>query len=135
MSTTWLASKENPQNALQVKVERQMSNNQINLTSAEALIRKKAGDQAEIGIELLKVCAETVQLISTSSALPGMFSTGEPIKSQNQPSQISAHAHLTNYALYSQKLADSFVGRFEEMFNISLIWYAAGSVHRWSQDL
>nr|CAD7267484.1 unnamed protein product [Timema shepardi] len=37
-----------------------MSNNQINLTSAEALIRKKAGDQAEIGIELLKVCAETV---------------------------------------------------------------------------
>nr|CAD7205519.1 unnamed protein product [Timema douglasi] len=98
-----------------------MSNNQINLTSAEALIRKKAGDQAEMGIELLKVCAETVQLISTSSALPGMFSTGEPIKSQNQPSQISAHAHLTNYALYSQKLADSFVGRFEEMLNISLI--------------
>nr|CAD7572005.1 unnamed protein product [Timema californicum] len=33
-----------------------------------------------------------------------MLGTGEPIKSQNQPSQISTHA------LYSHKLADSFVG-------------------------
>nr|CAD7259920.1 unnamed protein product [Timema shepardi] len=49
------------------------------------------------------------QLISTSSALPEMFGKGEPIKSQNQPSQISAHA------LYNQKRADSFVVRYEEI--------------------
>nr|CAD7453220.1 unnamed protein product [Timema tahoe] len=53
---------------------------------------------------------KNVQLISTLSALPEMFGTGKPIKSQNQTSQISAHAHLTTHALYSQKQADSFVG-------------------------
>nr|CAD7460226.1 unnamed protein product [Timema tahoe] len=40
-----------------------------------------------------------------------MLGTREPIKSQNQTSQISAYAHLKTHALYSQKLADSFVGR------------------------
>nr|CAD7266981.1 unnamed protein product [Timema shepardi] len=40
-----------------------------------------------------------VQLISTSSALPEMFGTGDPIKSQNQLSQISVHAHLATHAL------------------------------------
>nr|CAD7260483.1 unnamed protein product [Timema shepardi] len=39
-----------------------------------------------------------------------MFGTGEPIKSRSQPSQISAHAYLTTHALYSQKLAGSFIG-------------------------
>ncbi|CAG2055086.1 unnamed protein product [Timema podura] len=47
----------------------------------------------------------TIQLISTSSAMPEMFGTGEPIKSQNQPSQISVHAHLTMHAFYNQKQA------------------------------
>nr|CAD7573092.1 unnamed protein product [Timema californicum] len=56
-------------------------------------------------------CSVKVQLISTSSALPEMFGTGEPIKSQNQPSQISAYAHLTTHALYSLKQSDSFVSR------------------------
>nr|CAD7602253.1 unnamed protein product [Timema genevievae] len=37
-----------------------MSNNQINVTTSEALIRKKAGDKAEMGIEVLKECAEKV---------------------------------------------------------------------------
>nr|CAD7571801.1 unnamed protein product [Timema californicum] len=48
-------------------------------------------------------CPAEVQLISTSSALPEMFGTGEPIISQNQPSQIIAHAYLTTHALYSVK--------------------------------
>nr|CAD7453730.1 unnamed protein product [Timema tahoe] len=39
-----------------------------------------------------------------------MLGTGDPIKSQNQPSQISAHAHLSTHVLYRQKLADSFIG-------------------------
>nr|CAD7196033.1 unnamed protein product [Timema douglasi] len=55
------------------------------------------------------------QLISTSPALPKMFGKGKPIISQEQPSQISAHAHLSTHALYSQKQADSFVGRWEEI--------------------
>ncbi|CAG2057891.1 unnamed protein product [Timema podura] len=54
-----------------------------------------------------------VQLFSTLSALLEMLGTGEPIKSQNQPSQISAHA------LYSQKLADSFVVRYSTAEYIS----------------
>nr|CAD7575708.1 unnamed protein product [Timema californicum] len=33
-----------------------------------------------------------VQLLSTLYSLPGMFGIGDPIKSQNQPSKISAHA-------------------------------------------
>nr|CAD7449008.1 unnamed protein product [Timema bartmani] len=41
-------------------VESKMSNNQINVTSAEALIRKKAGDKAEMSIGVLKECAEKV---------------------------------------------------------------------------
>nr|CAD7200433.1 unnamed protein product [Timema douglasi] len=45
-----------------------------------------------------------VQLFSTSSALPEMFGSGEPIKSQNQPSsQISVHAHLTTHTLCTKK--------------------------------
>nr|CAD7607211.1 unnamed protein product [Timema genevievae] len=40
-----------------------------------------------------------------------MLGTGEPIKSQNQTSHISVYVHLSTHALYSQKLADSFVGR------------------------
>nr|CAD7405256.1 unnamed protein product [Timema cristinae] len=57
-----------------------------------------------------------IQLVSTSFALTDTFGTGEPINSRNQPSQISAHAHLTTHALYSQKkLADSFIGRCEEI--------------------
>nr|CAD7206117.1 unnamed protein product [Timema douglasi] len=60
-----------------------------------------------------------VQLISTLSALPEMFGTGEPIKSQNQPSRISAHVYMTTLVLYSPKLADSFVGRGEEIRNNS----------------
>nr|CAD7259994.1 unnamed protein product [Timema shepardi] len=43
-----------------------------------------------------------------------MFSTGEPIKFQNRPSQISVQAHLTTHALYSQKLTDSLVGRCDD---------------------
>nr|CAD7455791.1 unnamed protein product [Timema tahoe] len=53
-------------------------------------------------------CSTKVQLISTLSALPEMFGTGEPIRSQNhQPPQNSAH--LTTHALYSRKRPDSFV--------------------------
>ncbi|CAG2065420.1 unnamed protein product, partial [Timema podura] len=48
-------------------------------------------------------CSAKVQLISTLFALPDMFGTGEPIKSQTQPSQIGAHVLLTTHALYSQK--------------------------------
>nr|CAD7407632.1 unnamed protein product [Timema poppensis] len=53
-------------------------------------------------------CSAKVKLFSTLSALLEMLCTGEPIKSQNHPSQTSAHA------LYSQKLADSFVGSCDE---------------------
>nr|CAD7569902.1 unnamed protein product [Timema californicum] len=45
-----------------------------------------------------------ISLYLLPSALLEMFGTGEPIKSQKQPVLISA------LALYSQKLADSFVG-------------------------
>nr|CAD7423851.1 unnamed protein product [Timema monikensis] len=38
-----------------------------------------------------------------------MFGTGEPIKSKNKPSQISAHAQWPTHALYSQKKAGNFV--------------------------
>nr|CAD7463118.1 unnamed protein product [Timema tahoe] len=41
-----------------------MSNNQINVTSAEALIRKKAGDKAEMSIEVLKECAEKGEIFT-----------------------------------------------------------------------
>nr|CAD7407456.1 unnamed protein product [Timema cristinae] len=58
---------------------------------------------------------ERLQLISTLSTLALMFGTGEPIKSQNQPSKISVHVHLTTHALYRQKLADSFIGHCEEI--------------------
>nr|CAD7433664.1 unnamed protein product [Timema monikensis] len=60
-------------------------------------------------------CSTKVQLISTSSILPEMFGTIEPIKSQNQPSQMSAHEYLTTPALYSQKQADSLVECCEEI--------------------
>nr|CAD7599115.1 unnamed protein product [Timema genevievae] len=40
-------------------------------------------------------CSDEVQLISTLSALPEIFGIGEPIKSQNQPSQISVVALLS----------------------------------------
>nr|CAD7402938.1 unnamed protein product [Timema poppensis] len=43
-----------------------------------------------------------------------MFDAGEPIKSRNQPSHISAHAHLSTHVLYGQKQADSFVVRYKE---------------------
>nr|CAD7412692.1 unnamed protein product [Timema poppensis] len=54
--------------------------------------------------------------VSTLSALPEMFGTGEPIKTQKQLSQISVHAHAFDETclLYSQKLADNFVDLCEE---------------------
>nr|CAD7437519.1 unnamed protein product [Timema bartmani] len=60
-------------------------------------------------------CSAEVQLFYTSFALPEMFGTGDPIKSQNQPSKINAHAHLTTHALYNQKKADSFIGCCKEI--------------------
>nr|CAD7413721.1 unnamed protein product [Timema cristinae] len=56
-----------------------------------------------------------VQFITTSSALPEMFGIGEPFKSQNQPSQISAHAHLTTHALHNHNNTDISVVRCEEI--------------------
>nr|CAD7396384.1 unnamed protein product [Timema cristinae] len=44
-----------------------------------------------------------------------MFGIGEPIKFQNQPSQINVHADLTTHTLYNQKLADGFIGFCEEI--------------------
>nr|CAD7403593.1 unnamed protein product [Timema cristinae] len=46
-----------------------------------------------------------------------MFGMGKLIKSQPQPSQMSGHAHLATYVLYSQKLGDNYVGRIEEIRN------------------
>nr|CAD7407206.1 unnamed protein product [Timema cristinae] len=54
-------------------------------------------------------CSAEVTLFYTLSALLEMFGTGEPIKSKNQPSQISVHG------LFSQKPTDSFVGRYKEI--------------------
>nr|CAD7456851.1 unnamed protein product [Timema tahoe] len=73
------------------------------------------------GDALDHVATEAVQLISTLSVLSEMFGTGEPIKSQNQPSQISAYVHLTTHVLYNQKQADSFVDRCEEICNNPLM--------------
>nr|CAD7429478.1 unnamed protein product [Timema monikensis] len=69
----------------------------------------------QVNFRLIGESCSEVQLISTLYALTEMFGTGEPIKSQNQPSQFSAHAHLTTHALYSQKQVDSFVVLWEEV--------------------
>nr|CAD7423935.1 unnamed protein product [Timema monikensis] len=60
----------------------------LKLTGKDNKLVKQIVDFRLIGAS----CPAKVQLISTSSALPEMFDTGEPIKSRNKPSQISAHA-------------------------------------------
>ncbi|CAG2063347.1 unnamed protein product [Timema podura] len=59
--------------------------------------------------EIREICRFSQDQVFTmkwmdEEALLEMFGTGEPIKSQNQPSQISVHAYWTMHALYSQKL-------------------------------
>nr|CAD7404033.1 unnamed protein product [Timema poppensis] len=66
-------------------------------------------------------CSVKVQLLFALSALSEMFGTGEPLKSQNQQSHISAHTHFTTHAMYTQKQADSFVGR--SVVNVSSVQY------------
>nr|CAD7588516.1 unnamed protein product [Timema genevievae] len=93
----------------------------------EDVTPSSVGRHATNRAKVLDSCVQLaeVQLFSTLSALLEMLGTGEPIKSQNQPSQISAHAHLSTHALYSQKLADSFIGRCARMILMAVAALAA----------
>nr|CAD7262128.1 unnamed protein product [Timema shepardi] len=70
-------------------------------------LRHRGGTKANQNISTSS--AQTVQLISTWSALPEMFEKGDPIKPQSQSSKINVHAHSSTHVLYSHKRADSFV--------------------------
>nr|CAD7403102.1 unnamed protein product [Timema poppensis] len=58
-----------------------------------------------------------IQLISTSSALPEIFGTGDLIKFWNRQSLISVRVHLTTNALYNKKRADGLLDYSDQIGN------------------